>query len=211
VEQRGCVTNVQSVPQPQITLIRALGRWSLVALTLNSMVGRAVFGLPAVIAGLLGKFSTLAVVIAGAVMGVIMACFAGVASRFSESGGPYLYGRTAFGRLVGILVGWTLYLAQAAAPAANANLFVVYLAEFWPGVLLPLPRFRCATGNPRWSTSSRFAKFLPLLLVIVAGMLVMIVRPAASSPSIAATSDSWLKALVLLVFAYGDSRADSCR
>ena len=109
------------------------------------MVGRAVFGLPAVIAGLLGKFSTLAVVIAGAVMGVIMACFAGVASRFSESGGPYLYGRTAFGRLVGILVGWTLYLAQAAAPAANANLFVVYLAEFWPGVLLPLPRFLALT------------------------------------------------------------------
>ena len=145
MEQRGCVTNVQSVPQPQITLIRALGRWSLVALTLNSMVGRAVFGLPAVIAGLLGKFSTLAVVIAGAVMGVIMACFAGVASRFSESGGPYLYGRTAFGRLVGILVGWTLYLAQAAAPAANANLFVVYLAEFWPGVLLPLPRFLALT------------------------------------------------------------------
>jgi basic amino acid/polyamine antiporter, APA family len=74
----------------------------------------------------------VAVLIAGAAMGVIMACYAEVASQFSQAGGPYLYARTAFGRLTGILVGWMLYLAQTAAPAANANLFVIYLAEFWP-------------------------------------------------------------------------------
>src|SRR5262249_30991055 len=113
-------------------LVRAIGRWSLVALTVNSIVGSGVFGLPGTLAGMLGPNSVLAVLFAGLLVGVIMACFAEVASYFSEAGGPYLYVRTAFGRLAGIVVAWMLYLAQTAAPAANANLFVSYLAEFWP-------------------------------------------------------------------------------
>ena len=114
---------------PQTGLVRAIGRWSLAALAVNSIIGSGIFGLPATVAGLLGKRSVLAVLIAGAAMGVIMACFAEVASQFQEAGGPYLYARAAFGRLTGILVGWMLYLAQTAAPAANANLFVIYLAS----------------------------------------------------------------------------------
>src|ERR1039458_7269808 len=92
--------------QPQ--LVRAIGRWSLTALAVNSVIGSGIFGLPSTVAGYLGKRSTIAVLIAGAAMGVIMACFAEVASQFSEAGGPYLYARTAFGRLTGILVGWIL-------------------------------------------------------------------------------------------------------
>ncbi len=108
---------------PRTGLVRAIGRWSLAALAVNSIIGSGIFGLPATVAGLLGKRSVVAVLIAGAAMGVIIACFAEVASQFSEAGGPYLYARTAFGRLTGILVGWMLYLSQTAAPAANANLF----------------------------------------------------------------------------------------
>src|SRR3979411_2056675 len=135
---------------PQTGLVRAIGRWSLAALAVNWIIGSGIFGLPATVAGLLGKRSVVAVLIAGAAMGVIMACFAegdsqfseeGVAAQFSWAGGPYLYARTAFGRLTGILVGWMLYLAQTAAPAANANLFVIYLAEFWPAAKEPWPRF----------------------------------------------------------------------
>ena len=122
-------------------LVRTIGRWSLAALAVNSIIGSGIFGLPAVVAALLGKRSVLAVLIAGAAMAVIMACFAEVASQFSDAGGPYLYARTAFGRFIGILVGWMFYLAQTAAPAANANLFVIYLAEFWPAAKEPWPRF----------------------------------------------------------------------
>src|SRR3974377_1281760 len=91
-------------------LVRAIGRWSLVALTVNSVIGSGVFGLPAIVAGVLGKAGTLAVVLGGAAVGMIMACFAEVSSQFTEAGGPYLYARSAFGGLAGILVGWTLYL-----------------------------------------------------------------------------------------------------
>jgi amino acid transporter len=206
----------------QTGLVRAIGRWSLAALAVNSVIGSGIFGLPATVAGLLGKRSVLAVLIAGAAMGVIMACFAEVASQFSEAGGPYLYARTAFGRLTGILVGWMLYLAQAAAPAANANLFVIYLAEFWPGAkgtwarfailtllvgVLALINVRGARQGAAVSNVFTVAKILPLLMVISAGAAVMIIRPAILNPaaSTAATmpASAWMKAMVLLIFAYG--------
>ena len=53
-------------------LVRAIGRWSLVALTVNCIIGSGAFGLPAVLAGLLGRASVLAVVLAAAAMGVII-------------------------------------------------------------------------------------------------------------------------------------------
>ena len=77
--------------------------------------------------------------------GVIMACFAEVASQFTQAGGPYLYARAAFGRFVGIEMGWMLWLVRLAAPAATSNLFVIYCGEFWPHAKEPLPRFLILT------------------------------------------------------------------
>ena len=206
----------------QSTLVRAIGRWSLAALAVNSIIGSGIFGLPATVAGLLGRRSVVAVLIAGAAMGVIMACFAEVASQFSEAGGPYLYARTAFGRLTGILVGWMLYLAQTAAPAANANLFVIYLAEFWPAAKEPWPRFvtltllvgvlalvnvRGARQGTAVSNVFTVAKILPLLMVVSAGAAVTIIHPAifyrATSAVAPMPASAWMKAMVLLFFAYG--------
>src|SRR5882672_4385947 len=197
-------------------LVRAIGRWSLVALTVNSVIGSGVFGLPGTVAALLGKQSILAVLIAGAAIGVIMMCFAEVASQFSEAGGPYLYARTAFGRLVGLVVGWTFYLAQSAAPAANANLFVIYLAEFWPGAkasrfliltilvgLLALINILGVRQGTRVSNIFAIAKLLPLLMVVLAGAAVTIFRPAPMGVVGPIAGGVWLKAMVLLVFAYG--------
>jgi amino acid transporter len=202
---------------PKSGLVRSIGRWSLAALAVNSVIGSGIFGLPSTVAALLGKRSIMAVVIAGAAMGVIIACFAEVASQFSQAGGPYLYARMAFGRLMGIVVGWMLYLAQVAAPAANANLFVIYLAEFWPAAKDPWPRaivltlligimaivnvmgVRQGTGLSNITT---VAKLLPLFMVVAAGAAVTIVHhtPWGSSPP---STASWMKAMVLLVFAYG--------
>jgi amino acid transporter len=202
----------------QTGLVRAIGRWSLAALAVNSIIGSGIFGLPGTVAGLLGKRSIEAVLIAGAAMGVIMACFAEVASQFSEAGGPYLYARTAFGRLTGILVGWMLYLAQTAAPAANANLFVIYLAEFWPAAKQPWPRFviltlligvlalinaRGARQGTVVSNVFTVAKLLPLLMVILAGAAVTIIHPAPWGAAAAIPESAWMKAMVLLIFAYG--------
>jgi amino acid transporter len=184
----------------------------------NSVIGSGIFGLPSTVVGYLGKRSTVAVLIAGAAMAIIMACFAEVASQFSEAGGPYLYARAAFGRFTGILVGWTLYLSQTAAPAANANLFVIYLAEFWPQAKNPWPRFAILTllvwvlalvnarGARQGAVVSNIltvAKILPLLMVASAGAAITIVHPAPWGPVPTYPANAWLSAIFLLIFAYG--------
>ena len=201
-------------------LVRAIGRWSLAALVVNSVIGSGVFGLPSTVAGYIGKFSPLGVLLAGAGMGVIFACFAEVASRFHQAGGPYLYARQAFGRGIGIQMAWMLCLGQVAAPAANANLFVIYLGEFWPHATDPLPRaliltilvgvlalinVRGVRAGTQVSNLFTAAKLLPLFAVIGWGLIVLHAHPGGSSQSApaAATTSQWLKAVLLLVFAYG--------
>jgi amino acid transporter len=201
-------------------LVRAIGRWSLTALVVNSIIGSGVFGLPSHVVGLIGKFSPLAVLLAGVGMGVIFSCFAEVASRFQQAGGPYLYARTAFGRGMGIQMAWMLFLGQAAAPAANANLFVIYLGEFWPHARDPLPRALILTiligllafinvrGVRAGTQVSNFftaAKLVPLFAVVAMGLFVLHARSAGISPVVptAINASQWLKAVLLLVFAYG--------
>jgi APA family basic amino acid/polyamine antiporter len=205
---------------PRTNLVRAIGRWSLVALVVNSIIGSGVFGLPSVVAALIGNHSPYAVLAAGAGMSVIIGCFAEVASRFHQAGGPYLYARVAFGRLMGIQTAWMLWLGQVAAPAANANLFVIYLGEFFPHTKDPLPRaliltalvgllafinVRGVRGGTQVSDLFTAAKLVPLFAVIVFGLFLLqrqhwaFAIPASASPN----ATQWLKAMLLLVFAYG--------
>jgi basic amino acid/polyamine antiporter, APA family len=200
-------------------LLRAIGRWSLVALVVNSIIGSGVFGLPSTVAALIGRSSIWAVVAAGCGMCVIMGCFAEVASHFQQAGGPYLYARVAFGRLMGIETAWMLFLGQVAAPAANANLFVVYLGEFFPHAKDAIPRaliltflvgfltlvnIRGVRGGTRISNLFTAAKLVPLFAVIVLGIVMLakhgwlMAVPAASFPA-----GKWMTAVLLLVFAYG--------
>ena len=153
-------------------------------------------------------------------MGVIFGCFAEVASRFQQAGGPYLYARAAFGRGMGIQMAWMLLLGQVAAPAANANLFVIYLGEFWPHARDPLPRALILTilvgvlalinvrGVRAGTLVSNFfttAKLLPLFAVIGMGLSLLHAHCGGISPTApaAVTTTQWLKAVLLLVFAYG--------
>jgi APA family basic amino acid/polyamine antiporter len=205
---------------PRPDLIRAIGRWTLVALVVNSIIGSGIFGLPSTVAGLLGNSSPYAVLAAGAGMTVIIACFAEVASRFQQAGGPYLYARAAFGRLMGIQTAWMLWLGQISAPAANANLFVIYLGEFFPHAKDPWPRaliltaliglltfinIRGVKAAAQVSNIFTAAKLVPLAAVIVLGLFFMGQHHwsiVSSSASVTPSRD-WLKAMLLLVFAYG--------
>jgi APA family basic amino acid/polyamine antiporter len=209
---------VTQTPPPGQQLVRAIGRWSLLALAINSVIGSGIFGLPAVVAAVLGRSSPLAVLLAGAAMGVIMGCYAEVASHFQEAGGPYLYARAAFGRFMGIQTAWMLCLGQVTAPAANANLFVIYLAEFWPHARAPLPRFLILTllvgvlafinyrgvrGGAHVSNVFTAAKLLPLFAVIIMGMALLHTHQVNAASSAPASLGLWLNAMLLLVFAYG--------
>src|SRR5215472_2019570 len=78
----------------------------MTALVINCIIGSGIFGVPSELTRLLGRAGPLAMLIAGLVVAIILGCLAEVASQFSEPRGPYLYVRTAFGRLAGLQVAW---------------------------------------------------------------------------------------------------------
>jgi basic amino acid/polyamine antiporter, APA family len=203
----------------QPTLVRAIGRWSLAALTINCIIGSGIFGLPSQLSATLGKASPFAWIFAAILTALVMACFAEVSSRFDQTGGVYLYARTAFGRTTGIAVAWLGWLARLTAAAANANLFVIYLAEFWPGAKAPLSRLLILTlllgvltivnyiGVQRGTTQSNLftaAKLITLGGFIIIGLLFLAINhhPIAISPPHGPAS-KWLHPILLLIFAYG--------
>jgi amino acid transporter len=203
-------------------LVRAIGRWSLVALTVNSILGSGIFGLPAQVAHLIGRLSPWAVLLAGAAMVVIVACYAEVASQFTQSGGTYIYCRVAFGRLTGLQVAWMMLLTRLTACAANANLLVIYLAEFWPQATRPVARFTIMTvllavllvvnyRGVRTGTvvSNLFviAKLLPLAVICLIGGYYLAAHGVASQPSPHAPVGTWRNVILLLFFAYGGYEA----
>lgn len=209
-------------PTSEEGLVRAIGRWSLVALTVNSILGSGIFGLPSQVAGLLGSASPWAVLGAGAAMGVIIACYGEVASQFTQTGGTYIYCREAFGRLTGLQVGWMMMLSRLTACAANANLLVIYLGTFWPRVANPGARFAVITallgvllyvnyrGVRDGAIVSNFfvvAKLLPLGIICVAGAYYLFGHRSVSWPDVGAHPGTWRDAMLLLFFAYGGYEA----
>src|SRR4029077_13644829 len=103
-------------------LVRDLGRWSLAALMLNTMIGSSIFGLPSLIAAHLGRLSPAGYLVAFAGVAVIAACLAEVASKFHDAGGPYLYARAVFGPFVAIQFGGRTGLSRIPSASSVANL-----------------------------------------------------------------------------------------
>src|ERR1700686_2011894 len=203
-----------------------MGRWTLTALILNTVVGSGIFGLPSVVAGYVGRWSPLAYLIAAAGVAVIMACFAEVSSKFGESGAPYLYPREAFGRFLGIETGWLLWLVRITGAAAAADLFTNYLAEFWPDVKEPLPRlavlalligflamvnYRGVKSGAVASNVFTVAKLSALIsFAITGGIFLLRTHPAVPTPppgNIPLPMRNWFEAMIGLVFAYGGFEA----
>jgi amino acid transporter len=200
-------------------LVRAIGRWSLIALMVNAIIGSGIFGLPSIVTHILGRFSPWAYLAAAVGIGVVAACFAEVSSQFSEAGGPYLYARVAYGQFAGIQIAWLAWLVRLTSGAANAHIFVEYLGGFLPGAQGRLGRVVVlllligglavinTIGVKAGASLSSFlavAKIAPLVIFIVAGLLLL--RHAGATPETAATSavpglKEWLGAILLIIFA----------
>lgn len=190
----------------------------MVALVVNGVIGSAIFGLPDDIVRLVGDAAPWAYLIAAAAMLVFMAVFAELSSQFNEAGGPYLYAREAFGRFAGIEMGWFTWLVRLTAAAANANLFVIYLGEFWPAATQPLPRalilavllgtltlinLRGVTGAARLSNIFTAAKLIPLFGLIALGFALAPESVTPSAPPAVTGLTAWTSAFIVLLFTFG--------
>lgn len=203
---------------PTNKLLHTIGRWSLTALVVNMVIGSGIFGLPSILARLLGQWGSWAYLVAAVGIGAITACLAEVGSQFSEAGGPYLYARVAYGRFAGIQIAWLTWLVRLTSGAANANIFVEYLGGFFPaaqtrvvrGVVLFVLIGALAAVNiigvrAGANVSSFFAvaKILPLLIFIVGGLVLLHGADAQSpgAPTAAPGAKEWLNAVLLIIFA----------
>jgi APA family basic amino acid/polyamine antiporter len=201
------------VPAPR--LVRALGRWDLVAFVINGILGAGIFGLPAKVHALLGAWGIVAIVACALLVGVIIACFAEVSSRFRETGGPYLYAAEAFGPTVGFLVGWLLWLSRITGICAVTGIMVEYLAYLLPSVATGAPRVALVvtvvvglsllhiSGVKRAANVGNVLaalKLAPLLLLVGVGMMHIV--PARFDFSVIPSNHDFSNGVLLLAFAF---------
>jgi amino acid transporter len=212
----GPPTNARAESSPP-RLLRAIGRWDLTALVVNGIIGSAIFGMPAVLAGLTGLWSPLVVLLGGLGMLAVVLCHAEVASRFEDPGGPYLYAREAFGPFIGFQAGWLGFWIRVTSMGANLNVFVDYFSQIAPlapfgrrltmvlvTALVTLINVRGVRQSAHAVDAFVIAKTLPLVALVLLGLWRVRGDVLASQ---AVASPDWTHAVLLLVFAYGGFEA----
>ena len=201
--------------QTHTGLIRGIRRWDLVAVAINGIIGAGIFGLPSKVYALIGPYSLIAFTACALVVGLIVLCFAEVGSRFSETGGPYLYAREAFGPVVGFEVGWFIWLARLTAFSANCNLLIDYLGYFHPGigagwlravviiaivVALTTVNIVGVRNAALFSDVFTIGKLIPLALFIIVGLFFL--DPGNFSAPAQPTLSSFSQSVLLLIYAF---------
>lgn len=165
-------------------LNRSIGRWEMVLLFINGVVGAGIFGLPSRVYQMSGTYSLVAILLCMFAVFVIVLCFAEVSSRFQDTGGPYLYALRSFGPLPAFLTGWLLLITRFITYAALINLLITYLSVFSEWFTRPLPRaagisiitllLACINhvgirDTTRTNNILTISKLLPLITFIVIG------------------------------------------
>jgi len=145
----------------------------------------------------------------------IIFCFAEVSSRFTETGGPYLYARKAFGPFIGFEIAWLSWLTRVTAFATIGNLLVSYLAFFLPEASSELWRTIIITGiivlltiinilgvreTAIVSNIFTVGKLIPLLLFVLVG--IFFINFQNYSFEVSPGYSSFSTAVMLLVFAF---------
>ena len=188
----------------------------MVLLVINGVVGSGIFGLPAKTFKETGVYSIAAFGVCAIAVFIIILCFAEVSSRFTKTGGPYLYALSSFGRLPAFLTGWLLLVTRFITYAALINLLVTYLSVFSDWFTQPSSRiitiilltFLLALINhlgvkdsTRVNNFLTFAKLLPLFLFIIVGFLFIETKnfEIKHTPGFSSFSST----VLLLVFAFG--------
>ena len=196
-------------------LVRGIGRWDMTAIIINTIIGAGIFGLPSKAAVLIGSHSVYAIVLCAVIIGLIVLCYAEVSSRFSSTGGPYLYAREAFGPVVAFEVGWLYWVVRVATFAANCNLFVTYFGYFVPSAgapgfrigLISVMVLALTVVNLLGVRQSALitniftvGKLVPLILVAAVGLF--FIQPQNFDFSTNPDFNSFSSAVLLLIYAF---------
>ncbi len=196
-------------------LIRGIGRWDFTAIVINTIIGAGIFGLPAKIYAQIGSYSLIAFAGCALIIGLVVLCYAEVSSRFTATGGPYLYAKEAFGSLVGFEVGWLYWIVRIATFAANCNLLVTYLGFFYPPAstgaarvviicivvaALAIVNLLGIRQSARMTNLVTAGKLIPLLVFGLVGLF--FIQPANFTFATVPGYSSFSNAMLLLIYAF---------
>lgn len=170
-------------------LKRVVGVGSLGLNVVNLTIAAGIFGLPAIIAAILGAQAILAYLLCAVLFGLVGLCFAEAGSRVGSAGGLYAYASAPFGPIVGGVAGTVLWVTTgAAADAAIVNLLVDTLSAVIPALGAPWVRvaiiiglfatvaminIRGVTYGLRLSAVLTVIKIAPLALLVIGGAFVI--------------------------------------
>ena len=197
-------------------LARVLGVREVASASFNGIVGVGIFGLPALVAGVLGPAAIVAYAVCLVLIGLVGLCFAEAGSRVSDAGGLYAYARAAYGPIGSGIAGMLVLVANTlATSAALARFMIDALAAIWPpigGVVvstavlaltygtLAVVNIRGVKDGARATMVMTTVKLLPLVALVLVGAFY--VQPANLAwpgfPGIAAIGQG----AVILVFAF---------
>jgi amino acid transporter len=196
-------------------IVRGIGRWDLVALMVNITIGSGILGLPSKLFALTGVYSILTLVLCAALLAIVAICFAEVGSRFTHTGGPYLFTRTAFGATPGFIVGWLYWVSRVLTFATICNLLVVYVARVVPALQGPGVRvaiISCVVlaiaivnlvGIRQATIVSNGLTLLKVSLLLVFGLVgVVMMRDWPAAPATLPAPGEFSDAMLLGVFAF---------
>lgn len=197
-------------------LLRRLGLFDLTAISLNTIIGSGIFLLPATVAATVGVWAPLSFAVSGILSLIFALSFAEAGSRFTDTGGPYLYARKAFGDFMGFEVAWIFWLSRLTAVGASYSVFVTYLGLFIPGVTegvyrtliitliviaVALPNIRGVKVGSFFTNMFTVAKTVPLILFTIAGLFVLDWSQAMSVTPL--TSEDFMRSVLIVAFAFG--------
>ncbi|KPP82477.1 MAG: APC superfamily amino acid-polyamine translocator [Oceanicaulis sp. HLUCCA04] len=198
-------------------LERQITAWGIWLLAVNGMIGAGIFAVPGGAAALVGVWSPLVYVACALLLGLIVACYAELASRFTSTGGPVLYVRTAFGRFAGFQTGLAVYATRITAFAANVNLMVASIAFFVPAlsdgplrilvivaIIAVLAGINIAGAKPAMRAMGLLTvlKFLPLLAIALVGLFHINPEIFPGNSLGFPQSAQWSAAVLLVIYAF---------
>ena len=168
---------------------RVVGVVALGLNVVNLTIAAGIFGLPAIIATILGPEAILAYLVCALLFGLVGLCFAEAGSRVGGAGGLYAYASVPFGPIVGGIAGTLAWVASGAvADAAIINLLAQTLGTVHPAFALPWVRvliilsvfagiavinIRGARYGLRLSVALTVVKIAPLALLVIGGLFVI--------------------------------------
>ena len=205
------------VRQREEALLRQLSVVGLWLLIINGMIGAGIFGLPAELARLAGHGSVWIFLLCALLIAPIMLCFAQLSSYFRGTGGPMLYAAEAFGPMAGFQVGWLYYISRVLSFAANLNLLIASLGYFWPDLmggsarvaaafvicaLMAVSNILGARGAVRALGLLTVLKFVPLIGIVAAGLIVADVASLLPDMGHAVAIHDLGGAVFLVIYAY---------